>query len=400
MKKRTTILTIATLALIMLGSSAFAQQPIKGTVTYHEDPTKPVPSVTVELWDEYGVVQTTTTNPNGKYIFTNVPYGAYTVKAFTTPIEPGGIDTDDADMIWDYLYNYLPLSPIELLAADVNRDTLVTIEDYYMLTNNWSNGFQPEWVFENVPVNHTGNKTNIPTMGGSSSGDVNGTFVPTGRNEEIAQVSYYAKNFSTNFTVEVFAKDLYSASAMGLVIDYPEGVNINNVTSQMGELSDLKVKNNRIVATWVNGNNEVSINANEPVLVISASANRSFNGSDIKFNVNNMSHFVSNGSAVKPEMSVPYLTVNGNDNLSYSYPNPSSESTVIYFSLPSATKANLSIYNLNGQLVKNIINEEMSAGQHSVTLSVTDLQEGVYFYNLTTSGNVNINQAKRLVVVH
>jgi hypothetical protein len=195
-------------------------------------------------------------------------------------------------------------------------------------------------------------------------------------------------------------KIVATASVMSFVIDYPTSVDITDVTSQMGEFAHIKIDNNRIIATWINENFEsVNINSNEPVLVITASANQYYNGSDIKFIVNNKSHFVSNGHAFKPELSVPYLSVSGN-NLSFNYPNPASESTIIYFSLPVATKASLNVFNINGQLVKSILNEEMSAGQHSVTLSVTDLKEGVYFYNLTTNGNININQAKRLVVVH
>lgn len=403
MKKRTTILMIATLALILLSVRTFADQPIKGTVTYHDDPNNPVPSTLVKLLNlEGNVIDETYTNFNGKYIFPNKPYGYYYVQAVETEVAPGGVELDDAAMIQAFLDGDIDLTDIQELAADANNDGTVDSYDIEEIENNWNNpNFEPAWVYEEaILVNHNGTKTNVPTMGGSSSGDVNGTFVPTGRNEAIALVEYFQKNFSSVFTIEVYASDIISASAMGLIIDYPAGVNINNVTSQLGELKNLKIKNNQIVATWSNQSEEAAVNSSEPVLVISASTNQSYNGSDIRFQVNNKSHFVTNGQAFKPEFSVPFLSVNGTDNLSFSYPNPASESTVIYFTLPEAAKANLNIYNINGQLVKNIMNEEMSAGQHSVNLSVTDLKEGVYFYNLTTSGNVNINQAKRLVVVH
>lgn len=402
MKNLTTIFSTMALALVMLSGQTFGAQPIKGTVTYHEDASKPIPSVVVQLWQGEQMLDQTTTNINGKYIFPNVAYGTYTVKALNTPIEAGGVDTEDAQLVFIYASSQTaPTEQIEFLAADVNGSGTITMDDYYLINTNWTTGFEPEWVFEELVVEHTGNKDNVPTMGGSSSGDVNGTFVPTGRSEEIAIVDYFAKQFNSNFTIEVYAKDLTEASAMGMVIDYPSSVNVKSVTSPLGEIDNLKINNNQIVATWVNDNYaSKSINSSEPVLVISGYTNVSFNGSDIKFTVNNKSHFLNNGSAFKPEFSAPYLTVNGTDNLSYSYPNPASENTVIYFNLPQDTRANLSIFNLNGQLVKNILNEELTAGQHTVTLSVTDLKEGVYFYSLTTTGNININQAKRLVVVH
>lgn len=401
MKNRTTNLMITTLVLVLISVSSFANPPLKGTVTYHENPSKPIPSVTVQLWQGDDLMDVAITNINGKYIFQNVQNGTYTIRALNTPIQAGGVNSEDAQMIYNYLYNGLNLTEIEMLAADVDHSGTVDNDDYLEVLANWSIGFQPEWVFAEMEYTVTGTKDNLPTMGGSSSGDVNGTFVPTGRSEEIALVNYFAKQFSSNFTVEVFAKDLVEASAMGLVIDYPSFIDINSVTSVLGDFASLKVENNQIVATWINDNfNSKSINSNEPVLVISAKTNYAYNGSDIRFNISNKSHFVNNGSAFKPEFSIPYLTANGTDNLSYSYPNPATENTMIYFSLPQAANANINIYNLNGQLVKNIINEEMSAGQHSVSVSVTDLEEGVYFYSLTTSGNVNINQAKRLVVVH
>ncbi|HLO91974.1 MAG: T9SS type A sorting domain-containing protein [Chloroflexota bacterium] len=402
MKKLTTIFSIATLALVMFGVQTFGAQPIKGTVTYHEDPTKPLPSVIVQLWQNGVLLNEAITNINGKYIFPNVAYGEYTIKALNTPIEAGGVDQADAQLVFAYASSQTaPSQQIEFLAADVDQSGEITMEDYDIINNYWSTGIEPEWVFEDLEVSHTGTKDNVPTMGGSSSGDVNGTFVPTGRSEEIAIVNYFAKQFSSNFTVEIYAKDLTEASAMGLVIDYPSTVNVNSVTSPLGDINNLKIQDNQITATWVNDNYvSKNINSSKPVLVITGSTNVSYTGSDIKFAINNKSHFVNNGSAFKPEFSVPFLSVNGTENLSYSYPNPASESTVIYFSLPENAKASLDLYNLNGQLVKNILNDEISAGQHSVTLMVSDMQEGVYFYSLTTSGNVNINQAKRLVVVH
>jgi hypothetical protein len=49
--------------------------------------------------------------------------------------------------------------------------------------------------FEDLTVSHDGTKTNVPTMVGSSSGDVNGTFVPIGRNAEVLPISYFAEKF-------------------------------------------------------------------------------------------------------------------------------------------------------------------------------------------------------------
>ncbi len=400
MKKRTTQLIIATIALLLLSSQLFADQPIKGKVIYHEDENNPIPSVTVKLFNNMNVhIATTVTNFNGMYIFPNMPYGTYYVEAQTTPIDAGGIELDDLTLMFQIIDEGYPATDIEMLAADVNGDGSVDYDDTDEWMLNWDNGFEPEWVFgERVPVNHNGTKTNVPTMGGSSSGDVNGTFVPTGRSEIVAQVNYFAKAFSSNFSIEIFANDLVSASAMGLVIDYPSTVNVKDITSQVGDFNNLRIENNQIVITWAS--EAVLLDPSKPVVTINGSTNKNYNGGDIRFKVNSKSHFVTNGKVFSPEFKVPYLSVTGNDNLSHCYPNPANNQTTVYFNLPANTKAMLNVYSLNGTLVKTILNEEMTAGQHSVIIPVNDLREGVYFYSLTTNGAVNINEAKRLIVVH
>lgn len=412
MKKTTTILMTTILALILLSSRSFADQPIKGTVTYHNDEARPIPSVVVELYtvnDEGGqgeFITSAVTNINGKYIFPNMPYGEYYVKPISTTIAAGGVDFDDVDYIEAIIDPNAPLVStdlIEILAGDLNNSGGLDEGDATILANNInsSTGFIPEWVFESRIINHDGTKTNVPTMGGSSSGDVNGTFVPIGRNEIATTVSYFQKNFTSNFSIEVFAKDITEASAMSLVLEYPSVVDINGVTSQLGEITSLRIEENRIIVNWFNEDlASTSINSSEPIIVISANTNQKYNGGDIKFNMNNQSHFLTNGEISRPAFSVPYLSTSNNDYLSHCYPNPANEKTTVFFNLPSDSKTILNIYNLNGQLVKTVVNEMLNAGQHSVIIPTTDMKEGVYFYSLSTSGSISINQSKRLVIVN
>lgn len=411
MKKRTANLMIAILALLMLSSQSFGAQPIKGTVTYHDDPSKPIASAVVELYgvdenEEIGsYITSTTTNFNGKYIFPNIPYGSYYVKVISTSIEPGGVDYDDVEYLEVLTDPNAPLASVEMiviLAGDLNGNNSLDTEDVDLLSENLPDNFDPEWVFEPARlVIHDGTKTNVPTMGGSSSGDVNGTFVPIGRNEIATTVNYFQKQFSNNFSIEVFAKDITEASAMGLVVEYPSTVNIKNVSSQLGNLKNVRVEENRIIVNWSNENlASADINNSEPVIVISAVTNDKYNGGDVKFTMSNLSHFLVNGEVVRPAFSVPYLSAGSNDYLSHCYPNPASEKTTVYFTLPCDSKTTLNIYNLNGKLTKTIINEMMAAGQHSVVIPVSEMKEGVYFYSLTTSGSISINQSKRLVIVH
>lgn len=70
--------------------------------------------------------------------------------------------------------------------------------------------------------------------------------------------------------------------------------------------------------------------------------------------------------------------------LSQNYPNPFNPETKITFSIPSAQDVKLTVYNSNGQLVRKLINEKLSAGKHSKQFNGDKLNSGVYFYTLQT----------------
>jgi hypothetical protein len=68
--------------------------------------------------------------------------------------------------------------------------------------------------------------------------------------------------------------------------------------------------------------------------------------------------------------------------LNQNYPNPFNPSTTIEFSIPNSGLVQLSVYNILGEEVKQLLNEERSAGNHSVQFNSTNLASGIYFYRL------------------
>lgn len=397
MKKRTTILMIAFLPLILMSVKTFAGNDIKGFVRYHQDPTKPLAGVEVGLFMDGTLIKQTVTAHNGKYTFKDVEPGIYTIKNINSNLKAGGLELSDYELIMAIIHNEYQPTEIEKLAADLDQNNVIDQNDADMWIANWDSGFEPKWVFEEITILHNTTKKNVPEMGGSSSGDVNGTFVPTGRSNPLIETEYFAKKFSREFSIEINAQSLTEITGMGLIIGYPEEITINEVNSQLGDLTNIKVLDNTIVITWVG---EFSLNPKNPVIVINGSANEKYNGGDVKLTINEKSHFVSNGKVVTPRFSVPFLTTIGEEYLQKSYPNPADNYTRVSFTLPCNSHTQLNIYNLTGQLVKTVINEEMISGHHTIEIPVSDLKEGVYFYNLTTSGDIKINQSKRLVVVH
>jgi hypothetical protein len=74
-----------------------------------------------------------------------------------------------------------------------------------------------------------------------------------------------------------------------------------------------------------------------------------------------------------------------NFDLSQNYPNPFNPTTTIDFEVQKAGKVRLEIYNILGQLVRTLINDEKSIGEHSVVWDGTNefneqLSSGTYYY--------------------
>jgi hypothetical protein len=74
------------------------------------------------------------------------------------------------------------------------------------------------------------------------------------------------------------------------------------------------------------------------------------------------------------------------------FPNPFNPETTISFSLPKSGATSLKIYNLKGQLVRNLVNSEMSAGTQRVVWNGMDdsnkpVASGLYFYRVNNAGN-------------
>ena len=83
--------------------------------------------------------------------------------------------------------------------------------------------------------------------------------------------------------------------------------------------------------------------------------------------------------------------------LDQNFPNPFNPSTQIRFGIPQAGNVALKIYNSVGQLVKTLLDGNMSEGFHQVTWDATDnrgskLSSGIYFYRLTAGKFTQINK--------
>jgi hypothetical protein len=123
----------------------------------------------------------------------------------------------------------------------------------------------------------------------------------------------------------------------------------------------------------------------------------SFNSNTGNF-VQNFSHnanFVdinwTNVTAVEEESNTPNSFA-----LNQNYPNPFNPSTTITFNLSEGSNVSLKVYDVLGQEVAALLNQNMSIGLHQVQFDATNLHSGTYYYRIETD---NYSEVKKMVLL-
>ncbi len=109
-------------------------------------------------------------------------------------------------------------------------------------------------------------------------------------------------------------------------------------------------------------------------------------GQEMKFKSNQTPRF---GITITP--SVSSVGVEPGDEptafaLAQNYPNPFNPSTTINYSVKNTGAVTLSVYNLMGQKVAELVNETKSAGSYNVTWNASQAASGMYYYRLEAGG--------------
>ncbi len=78
------------------------------------------------------------------------------------------------------------------------------------------------------------------------------------------------------------------------------------------------------------------------------------------------------------------------------YPNPFNSGTNISFSLKRGSRVQLNIYDIQGRLIKKILDKEFSDGVHTINFNFSELSGGIYFYRMQSGINF---QTKKFVLV-
>lgn len=83
---------------------------------------------------------------------------------------------------------------------------------------------------------------------------------------------------------------------------------------------------------------------------------------------------------VEVEVSIPFEFF-----LSQNYPNPFNPETNIDYVIPKETFVNISLYDVTGRKIRELVNEKKQPGYYTVKLKGKELSSGIYFYRLLTT---------------
>jgi hypothetical protein len=85
-----------------------------------------------------------------------------------------------------------------------------------------------------------------------------------------------------------------------------------------------------------------------------------------------------------------------NFELYQNYPNPFNPTTTIKYSIPELSFVTLKIYDILGNEVATLINEEQSVGYYFVSVYASSMSSGIYFYQLKAG---SYTQTKRMIIL-
>lgn len=68
--------------------------------------------------------------------------------------------------------------------------------------------------------------------------------------------------------------------------------------------------------------------------------------------------------------------------LEQNYPNPFNPTTVISYSIPTASHVSVMVYDVLGNLISTLVNRNQEASNYSISFDASNLSNGVYFYKI------------------
>lgn len=170
------------------------------------------------------------------------------------------------------------------------------------------------------------------------------------------------------------------------VLKIPPGSYIETGSALYGIYNKMKIVGDSIVFKFFN----TQPLSNEPFLKIVGAV-----ASQVHFNAT-----VNRGDKVEAEVVMGVQnganTVPTKFALSQNYPNPFNPTTSISYSIPQNSFVSLKVFDVLGQEVATLVNEEKSVGNYDVSFDASGIPSGMYFYRLQAGSFID---TKKMVLM-
>ncbi len=397
------ITSLALILIAMLSVQTVKALNVDGKVLYQGDSTRPINNVNVMLKNlDNGGIQTYVTGGNGFYEFLNVSNGNYSLTCTKTQAG-GGVTFLDATLVFLNIIGFYQFTPIQFLGSDVNGSNSITWSDYNLIVSHilFNTAFPiGPWTFESQYFTISNLKDGVPKgTGGTCSGDVGGTFVPTVNNTPalpVAQEGAINVTSGEPFTTRILTHNDLSINGAGILINYPEELmNIETIEFK-GANYQYNIENGQIRIVWGDPSTEpINFNEGETFITIHGTSTEAFKQgmtATLSLDGNTSLMNTSNQEVSGLSFASPVLKYNSPSLKLSNYPNPFVTSTKLSIYTPETGNAIIEVYSSSGQLVKNIAAGNMNAGYNEVNLDASQLAKGYYMCKLriqATGGEIS-----------
>ncbi|MAT59031.1 MAG: hypothetical protein CMF23_13760 [Ignavibacteriae bacterium] len=206
----------------------------------------------------------------------------------------------------------------------------------------------------------------------------------------------------SSFAINSENKVYLATLGYGIYESNDNGVNWTNKTGAGWEYSDLEIDNNEIMYASTRGNwvYKSDDNWNSSVLINSGMGQDKY-VLDLYIDKNGYL-FAGMDYYGFYRSNTPVVVSVENDNLlpsfylSQNYPNPFNPSTSIEYSVPNNDYVNLKVYDVLGNEVASLVNENKNVGKYKVTFNGSELSSGIYFYKLQIG---KLNQVRKMALL-
>lgn len=397
--------------ITLLSVQTLKAEDVTGNVLYQNDITKPLGNIEVKLKNiDDNTFQTYITGENGYYEFIDVPGGNYLLTG-KTALPGGGVTYYDAYLVFLNILGLYQFTPMQFMASDVNGSNSITWVDYNLIVRHILRGTPfpvGPWRFESATftIIITNFKDGVPHgLGGTCSGDVGGTFVPTVHSTpaiSVAQEGIINVSAEESFTTRILTSNELSITGAGIIINYPsELLRIESVEFK-GSDYEYNIENGQIRLVWGNPNTEsVNFSAGETFITIHGVSTSAFEKgitANLSLDGNTSLMDASNQEVNNLKFSSPVIKY-GNAALKLTnYPNPFTTSTKLSIYSPEEGNATIEVYSTTGQLVKNIEVGTISAGSHEISLDASQLAKGYYLCKMRIqTGSSELSKTIRIL---